>query len=102
LFAMPKINPRNKVGIIVHAISNRVLSVHATNNIYGNVNYAKTFLQGTVVNVFDGRVPGGKNAIRKLTVDFEMPSGEPALGVELRRVITHRQHCILGPVPASK
>jgi len=46
-------------------------------NIYGNVNYVKTFLQGTSMNVFDRRAPGGKNAIWKLTVSFEMPSDKP-------------------------
>jgi hypothetical protein len=99
---MPKVDLRNEVGAIVHAVSNRVLSDHTTKNIYGNVNYAKTFLQGTVVNDFDGRAPGGKNAIWKLTVDFEMHSGEPTLGVQLKRVAVHRQHCTLGPVPAGK
>ena len=63
LFVMPKVDPRNEVGAIVHAISNRVLSDHTAKNIYGNVNYAKTFLQGTVMNVFDGRAPRGKNAV---------------------------------------
>ena len=60
---MPKVDPRNEVGGIVRTISNRVLSDHTVKNIYGNVNYANAFLQGTVVNVFDGRTPGGKNAI---------------------------------------
>ena len=68
LFPMPKVDPGNEVGAIVHAVSNRVLGDHAEKNIYGNVNYAKIFLQGTVVNVFDGRAPGGKNAVWKLTV----------------------------------
>ena len=54
------------------------------------------------MNVFDGHAPGGKNAIWKLTVDFEIHSGEPTLGVELKRVAVHRQHCTLGPVPAGK
>ena len=65
---MPKVDPRNKAGTIVHAISNKVLSDHAAKNIYGNVKYAKMFLQGTIVNFFDGRTLGGKNAIWKLTV----------------------------------
>jgi len=99
---MPKVDPRNEVGAIVHAVSNRVLGDHTAKSIYGNVNYAKTFLQGTVVNVFDGHAPGGKNAIWKLTVDFEMPSKDPVLGVEFKRVAVHRQHCTLGPVPAGK
>ena len=68
LFAMPEVDPRNKVGAIIHAISNRVLSDHTAKNIYGNVNYAKTFLQGTVMNVFEEHAPGGKNAVWKLTV----------------------------------
>ena len=99
---MPKVDPRSEVGAIVHAISNGVLSDHTAKNIYGNVNYATTFLQGTVVNVFDGRAPGGKNAVWKLTVDFEIASKDPALGVELKRVAGHRLHCTLGPVPAGK
>ena len=90
------------MGVITHTISNRVLSDHTAKNIYGNVNYATTFLQGTVVNVFDGRAPGGKNAVWKLTVDFEMPSEDPALQVGFKRVTVHRQHCTLGPVPAGK
>jgi len=45
---------------------------------------------------------GGKNAVWKLMVDFEMHSEEPTLGVELKRVIVHRQHCTLGPVPSGK
>ena len=89
---MPKVDPRNEVGTIVHAILNRVPSDHTTKNIYGNVNYAKTFLQGTVIHVFDERTPGGGNAIWKLTVDFEMHSKEPTLGVELKRAAVHWQH----------
>ncbi len=66
---------RNEVGAIVHAVANRgALSDHTAKNIFGNVNYAKHFLQGTVVGFFDGHAPGGKNAIWKLTVDFKMPS----------------------------
>ena len=99
---MPKVDPRNKVGAIIHTVSNRVLSNHTAKNIYGNVNYAKTLLQGNVINVFDGCMPGGKNAVWKLTVDFEMHSGEPTLRVKLKRVTVHRQHCTLGPVPAGE
>jgi len=102
LFAMPKVDPRNEVGAIVHAVSNRVLSKKTAKNIYGNINYAKMFLQGTVINVFDGCTPGGKNAVWKLMVNFEMHSEEPTLGVELKRVAVHRQHCTLGPVPSDK
>jgi hypothetical protein len=91
---------RNEVGAIVHAVANRGLSDHTAKKIFGNVNYAKHFLQGTVVGFFDGRVPGGKNAVWKLTVDFEMPSD--VAEVELKRVDIHRQHCILGAVPAGK
>ena len=53
-----------------------------------------------MVGFFDGRAPGGKNAVWKLTVDFEMPSD--GAEVELQRVDIHRQHCILGAVPAGK
>jgi hypothetical protein len=44
LYPMPKVNPRNKVGVIVHPVSKNVLGNHATKNVYGNVNYAKTFM----------------------------------------------------------
>ena len=71
LFVMPKVDPRNEVGAIVHAVTNKVLSDHTAKNIYGNVNYAKTFLQGTVMNVFEGHAPGGKNAVWKLTVRLQ-------------------------------
>jgi hypothetical protein len=64
---MPKVDPRKEVGAIVHTVSNRVLSYHAAKNIYSNVNYAKTFLQGTIVNVFDRRAPKGEEC--RLEVD---------------------------------
>jgi hypothetical protein len=95
-----KKDPRDKTGTIIHAVANRVLSDHTTKNKYGNVNYCKYFMQGTVIDVFDGHSPGGKNAIWKLTVDFEMPSDES--GLELKRFVINRQHCTLGPVPAGK
>jgi hypothetical protein len=60
LFAMPKVDPRNKVGAIVHAVSNRVLSDHTAKNIYGTVNYAKMFLQSTAVNIFGRTRAGGE------------------------------------------
>ena len=49
-----------------------------------------------------GARQGGKNAIWKLTVDFEMPSKDPALGVKLKRAAVYRQHCTLGSVPAGE
>ena len=66
LFAMPtKVDGRNEVGAIVHALANRVLKEQTAKNIFGNVNYPKHFLQGTVMGVFDGCAPGGKNAVWK-------------------------------------
>ncbi len=62
-----KKDPRDKTGAIIHAVANRVLSNHTARNIYSNVNYCKYFMQGTVVDVFNGCAPGGKNAIWKLT-----------------------------------
>jgi hypothetical protein len=56
---MPKVDRRNKVGVIVHTVSKNVLGNRTTKNIYGNVNYAKTFIQGTIVNIFEGHVLGG-------------------------------------------
>ena len=83
LFAMPtKVDGRHEVGAIVHAVANRVLSDHTAKNIIGNVNYSKHFLQETVVGVFDGRTPGGKNAVWKLTVNVEMPSDNPGAKIE--------------------
>jgi hypothetical protein len=58
---MLKVDLRNKVGVIVPAVLKIVLGNHTVKNVYGNVNYAKTFIQGTIVNVFDGPVPGKKN-----------------------------------------
>jgi hypothetical protein len=40
------------------------------------------------VGFFNGRAPGGKNAVWKLTVDFEMPSD--GAEVELKRVDIHQ------------
>jgi hypothetical protein len=91
-----KKDPRDKTGTIIHAVANRVLSNHTAKNIYGNVNYCKYFMQGTVVDVFNERAPGGKNAIWKLTVDFEMPSDKS--GLKLKRFVVNRQHCTLGVV----
>ena len=71
LFAMPKVYSRNEVGAIVHAVSNRALSDHTAKNFYGNANYAKTFLQGIVMNVFDRHAPGGMYAVLKLTVRLQ-------------------------------
>ena len=85
-----KKDPRNEGGAVVHAIANRVLSNHTPKIIFGNVNYSKHFLQGTVVGVFDGHAPGGKNAVWKLTVDFRMPSEDPGLKVELKIVVLHQ------------
>ena len=79
------------MGAIVHVVANRALSNHTAKNIFGNVNYAKHFFRGTVVGFFDGRTPGGKNAVWKLTVDFKMPSD--GAKVELKKVVIHRQHC---------
>jgi hypothetical protein len=84
---MPKLNPRNEAGMIVHAISKIVLGIHTAKNVYGNINYGKTFIQGTIVNVFDEREPGGKNAIWKLSVNFEMPYNKT---VEFKMVAVHR------------
>jgi hypothetical protein len=64
---LTKKDPRDKTGAIIHTAANRVLSNHTVKNIYGNVNYCKYFMQGTVIDVFNGHAPGGKNAIWKLT-----------------------------------
>jgi hypothetical protein len=46
---------RDKTGTIIHAVANRVLSNHTAKYIYGNVNYCKYFMQGTVIDVRRGR-----------------------------------------------
>jgi hypothetical protein len=45
-------NPRDKEGAIVHALTKWALGEHTAKNIFGNVDYNKTFIQGTIVNVF--------------------------------------------------
>jgi hypothetical protein len=93
-------NPRDKEGAIVHALTKWALGEHTAKNIVGNVDYNKMFIQGTIVNVFDGCKPNGKNAVWVLRVNFMLPSDDPIGTVELKRVEIHRQHCIPGPVPA--
>ena len=65
--------------------------------------YAKTFLQGTSVNVFNGCTAGGEDSIWNLMADFEMPSDSdvPVLRVKSKCITVHQQHCTLGPVPAG-
>jgi hypothetical protein len=73
---MPKVDPRNEVGVIVHTVSKNDLGNHTSKIVYRNVNYTKTFIQGIIVNVFNGCVLGGDNSIWKLTVHVEMPSNK--------------------------
>jgi hypothetical protein len=54
------------------------------------------------MGVFDGCAPGGKNAIWKLTVNFQMLSDDLGANVELKRIDIHRQHCILRPFLAGE
>ena len=83
LFVMPtKVDGRKEVGAIVHAVANRVLSDHTAKNIFGNVNYSKQFLQGTVMGVFDGRAPGGEEC--RLEADDNL-----GIEIELKRVAVH-------------
>jgi hypothetical protein len=84
---MPKVDPRNEVGVIVHAISKNVLGDHTAKNVYGNVNYAKTFIRGTVMNVFNGVCRGGRmnnmttnmttNTTTDTTTDTELEREQP-------------------------
>jgi hypothetical protein len=60
MLATLKVNPRNEVGVIVHVVSKILPCDHTAKSNYGNVNYAKTFIQGTVLNVFDKCMAGGK------------------------------------------
>ena len=95
-------NPRDKEGTIVHALTKWALGEHTAKNIFRNVDYNKTFIQGTNIYVFDGRKLNGKNAGWVLRVNFMLPSYDPIGTVELKRVEIHRQHCIPGPVLAGK
>ena len=52
VFTVPKIALRNKVGLIVDTVVNRVLTSLTTNNLYGNTKYNKHFMQGTIVNAY--------------------------------------------------
>ncbi len=56
---MPKVNPRNKVGVIVHAVLKNILGNHTMKNVSGNINYMKTFIRGNIVNVFNRHITGG-------------------------------------------
>jgi hypothetical protein len=98
-----KKDPRDKEGVIVHALSKWAVVEHTARNIFGNVDYYnKTFMEGTVVNVFDGHATRAKNASWRLMVDFCMPSDEQRPGIKSKRVEILFQHCLLGPVPAGK
>jgi hypothetical protein len=97
-----KKDPRDEKGVIVHALSKWAVGEHTARNIFGNVDYNKTFMEGTVVNVFDGHAMGAKNSSWRLMVDFRMPSNEQGPGIESKRVEILHQHCLLGPVPAGK
>jgi hypothetical protein len=96
-----KKDPRDEEGVIVHALSKWAVGEHTARNTFGNVDCNKTFIEGTVVNVFDGRATGAKNASWRLMVNFRMPSDEQGPGIESKRVKILRQHCLLGPVPAG-
>ena len=91
-------NQRDKEGVIVHALTltKWALGEHTTKNIFGNVDYNKTFIQGIIVNVFDGHKPNGKNAVWVSRVNFMLPSDDPIGMVELKKVEIHRQHCMTG------
>ena len=97
-----KKDPWDKEGAIVHALMKWALGEHIAKHIFGDVDYNKTFIQGTVVNVFDRRKPNGKNAVWVLRVDVMLPSDDLMTLVELKRVEIHRQHCIPGSVPSGK
>ena len=103
LLTMPtKKNPRDKEDSIVHALAKWVLGKHTAKNIFGNIDYNKTFIEGTVINVFDRHKPNGKNAVWVVRVDFMLPSDDPMAVAKLKRAEIHRQHCIPGPVLTGK
>ena len=97
-----KKDPRDKEGAIVHALAKWALGKHTANNTFGIVDHNKMLIQGTIVNVFDGRKPNAKNAVWVFRVDFMLPSNDPMAVVKMKRVEIHHQHCIPGPVPAGK
>ena len=71
-------------------------------NIFGPVDYMKTYVQGIVVAAFDGRQSKGKNTVWMLWVNFEMPSDDPDVKVIVKVTEINHNHCILGWVLAGK
>jgi hypothetical protein len=83
---MPPIDLRNVVGETVHALVNRVLGNHSAKTIYGNTNWCKYLMEGTVANAHDGHKAGAKNILWKVSVNFPMPAEELDSKVEIWRV----------------
>ncbi len=65
-----KNDPQDKEGMIAHTLAKWTLCKPTAKNIFGNVDYNKTFIQDTVVNIFDGGKPNGKNVVWVLRVDI--------------------------------
>jgi hypothetical protein len=88
---MPKIDPRNAPGTVVHAAK-----AYLSNTIY-----CLTFLQGVVVRASDGKEGGVKCMQWKLNVKFSLLNQEGAV-FQTKNVDILRMHCILGPVSVGK
>jgi hypothetical protein len=52
---MPKIDPRNAPGTIVHAAAGKVLGKRKARAHLGITNYCLTFLQGVIIRSSDGK-----------------------------------------------
>jgi hypothetical protein len=98
---MPKIDPRNAPGTVVHAAADKVLGKCTAKAYLGNINFCLTFLQGVVVHASDGKEGGAKRAQWKLNANFSLLDQEGAV-FQTKNVDILRMHCILGPVPAGK
>ncbi len=84
-FIMPKINPRNAPGTIIHAAANKVLDKCTARAQLGNPNYCLTFFQGVVVRSSDGKERGVKRVQWKLNANFSILNQEGA-EIELKNV----------------
>ncbi len=98
---MPKIDPRNAPGTVVHAATDKVLGKRTAKAYLRNTNYCLTFLQGVVVHASDGKGGCAKRAQWKLNANFSLLDQEGAV-FQTKNVDILRMHCILGPVPAGK
>jgi hypothetical protein len=75
---MPKIDPWNASGTVIHAAADKVLSKCTARAHLGNINYCLTFLQGVVVRSSDGKEGGVKRMQWKLNANLSILNQEGA------------------------